>query len=122
MSETLPEGPVEIDADITKVRQILYNLLSDAAKFTKDGQITISAVWHALDDESRLIRFGVSDTGIGIPSEKLETIFEEFSQADEATTRDFGGSGLGLALVKRFCEMMGGRIWVESEIGKGSTC
>jgi PAS domain S-box-containing protein len=117
----LPDGEVKIDADLTKVRQILYNLLSNAAKFTNDGQISIGAEWQKDENEDRLIRFGVSDTGIGIPQEKLSTIFEEFSQADETTTRDFGGTGLGLALVRRFCELMGGRAWAESEIGRGST-
>jgi K+-sensing histidine kinase KdpD len=110
----------EMHADLTKVRQILFNLVSNAAKFTKDGTITLSAEW--LEDEAtRRIRLAVSDTGIGIEQDKIDHIFKEFSQADESTTRDFGGTGLGLALVKSFCEMMGGKVWVESVIGEGSS-
>jgi signal transduction histidine kinase len=107
----------EMHADVTKVRQVMFNLVSNAAKFTSDGIITLRAERKPGDQ----VRISVSDTGIGIPEDKLETIFEEFSQADESTTRIYGGTGLGLALVKRFCEMMGGRIWVESTPGEGSS-
>ena len=106
--------------DVTKVRQILFNLISNAAKFTKEGKITLSANAASISNEPA-IRFAVTDTGIGIPADKIEHIFAEFSQADESTTRDYGGTGLGLALVKRFCEMMGGSIRVESTIGQGSS-
>jgi PAS domain S-box-containing protein len=106
--------------DITKVRQILFNLISNAAKFTKEGKITLSANATSISNEPA-IRFAVTDTGIGIPEDKIEHIFSEFSQADESTTRDYGGTGLGLALVKRFCEMMGGSIHVESTVGQGSS-
>ncbi|MCK0102357.1 response regulator [Pseudohalocynthiibacter sp. F2068] len=106
--------------DVTKVRQILFNLISNAAKFTKEGQITLSANAASISNEPS-VRFAVTDTGIGIPQDKIEHIFSEFSQADESTTRDYGGTGLGLALVKRFCEMMGGSIRVESTIGQGSS-
>ncbi|WP_223427032.1 response regulator [Tateyamaria pelophila] len=106
--------------DVTKVRQILFNLISNAAKFTKEGKITLSANVDSIANEPA-IRFAVTDTGIGIPEDKIEHIFAEFSQADESTTRDYGGTGLGLALVKRFCEMMGGSIRVESTIGQGSS-
>lgn len=106
--------------DVTKVRQILFNLISNAAKFTKEGKITLSANTASISNEPA-IRFAVTDTGIGIPEDKIEHIFAEFSQADESTTRDYGGTGLGLALVKRFCEMMGGSIRVESTIGQGSS-
>ncbi len=107
-------------ADVTKVRQILFNLMSNAAKFTSDGTITLFGE-RRTKSGGDIIRLGVSDTGIGIPEEKLDHIFEEFSQADDSTTKDFGGTGLGLSLVRRFCEMMGGRIWVESTMGEGSS-
>jgi PAS domain S-box-containing protein len=106
--------------DVTKVRQIFFNLISNAAKFTKEGKITLSANAASISNKPA-IRFAVTDTGIGIPEDKLGHIFSEFSQADESTTRDYGGTGLGLALVKRFCEMMGGSIRVESTIGEGSS-
>ncbi|MGI3187447.1 response regulator [Nioella aestuarii] len=106
--------------DVTKVRQILFNLISNAAKFTKEGKITLSANEGSISNKPA-IQFAVIDTGIGIPEDKIEHIFSEFSQADESTTRDYGGTGLGLALVKRFCEMMGGSIRVESTIGQGSS-
>jgi PAS domain S-box-containing protein len=107
-------------ADVTKVRQILFNLVSNSAKFTTDGEITISAkpLYQAGE---QMVQISVADTGIGIPANKIETIFEEFSQADESTTRNYGGTGLGLALVKKFCEMMGGTIYIESAEGEGST-
>jgi signal transduction histidine kinase len=110
----------EMHADLTKVRQCLFNLVSNAAKFTKDGTITLSAEWLE-DKATRRIRFAVSDTGIGIEQDKFDYIFKEFAQADESTTRDVGGTGMGLALVKSFCDMMGGKIWVESVIGEGSS-
>ena len=120
------ELSVEVDqelgtlhGDVTKVRQILFNLISNAAKFTKEGKITLSAKPDFIGNTSA-VRLAVTDTGIGIPEDKLEHIFSEFSQADESTTRNYGGTGLGLALVKRFCEMMGGSIRVESTVGQGS--
>jgi PAS domain S-box-containing protein len=109
-----------VRADMTKLRQSLVNLLSNASKFTKDGAITIIARREMFQD-GEWIRLTVSDTGIGIPEDKLEHIFEEFSQADESTTRNFGGTGLGLAISRRFCRLMGGDITLTSEVGKGST-
>jgi PAS domain S-box-containing protein len=106
--------------DVTKIRQILFNLISNAAKFTKEGQITLSSKADFIGDIPA-VRYAVTDTGIGIPENKIEHIFSEFSQADESTTRDYGGTGLGLALVKKFCEMMGGSIRVESVVGQGSS-
>jgi CheY-like chemotaxis protein/anti-sigma regulatory factor (Ser/Thr protein kinase) len=107
-------------ADPTKVRQALLNLLSNAAKFTRDGVVTL-AVRRERVDQVEWVCFEVSDTGIGIPPEKLEHIFGEFSQADDTTTRDFGGTGLGLAISRRFCRMMGGDITVRSRAGGGSS-
>ena len=114
------EDAGDMHADMTKVRQVLFNLISNAAKFTKEGTITLEAS-REMQDEVPWVRFAVTDTGIGIPEGKLDHIFQEFSQADESTTKDFGGTGLGLALTKRFCELMGGSIRVESEIGVGSS-
>jgi PAS domain S-box-containing protein len=110
----------EMHADVTKVRQILFNLMSNAAKFTSKGTITLFGERRS-EASGDIIRLGVSDDGIGIPLDKLERIFEEFAQADDSTTKNFGGTGLGLALVKRFCQMMGGDVWVESTEGEGSS-
>jgi CheY-like chemotaxis protein/anti-sigma regulatory factor (Ser/Thr protein kinase) len=107
-------------ADLTKVRQVLLNLLSNAAKFTRDGEVALVVRGECVDDVD-WVCLAVSDTGIGIPPEKLDHIFEEFSQADDTTTRDFGGTGLGLAISRRFCQLMGGDITVESSAGTGST-
>jgi signal transduction histidine kinase/CheY-like chemotaxis protein len=107
-------------ADVTKVRQTLFNLLSNAAKFTENGTITLAARRESGETSERLI-FSVTDTGIGIPPEKLETIFEEFAQAEDHTTRHYGGTGLGLSISRRFAQMMGGDISLESAVGEGST-
>jgi PAS domain S-box-containing protein len=103
-------------ADRTKVRQILSNLLGNAAKFTENGNITLAA--HKQDS---WVRFSITDTGIGITPEQIQNLFQAFMQADASVTREYGGTGLGLAISQRFCQMMGGEISVESEIGKGST-
>jgi signal transduction histidine kinase len=110
----------EMRADITKVRQALFNLLSNAAKFTHEGVIGL-VVQGEQEDDVDWIRMSVSDSGIGIPPEKIDHVFDEFSQADETTTRDYGGTGLGLPISRRFCQMMGGDITVESAMGEGST-
>ena len=110
----------EMRADITKVRQALFNLLSNAAKFTHEGVITL-LVRSEQENGVDWVRMSVSDSGIGIPPEKIDQVFDEFSQADETTTRDYGGTGLGLPISRRFCQMMGGDITVESSIGAGST-
>jgi signal transduction histidine kinase/CheY-like chemotaxis protein len=111
-------GPMH--ADLTKVRQVLLNLLSNAAKFTSQGKITLAAD-RVLVDGVEWIHFDVTDTGIGISNEQLGKLFQEFTQADASTTRKYGGTGLGLALSRRFCQMMGGDIYVESQEGVGST-
>jgi len=110
----------EMRADITKVRQALFNLVSNAAKFTHQGEIGL-VVRGEQEDGVDWVRMSVSDSGIGIPPEKIDHVFEEFSQADDTTTRDYGGTGLGLPISRRFCQMMGGDITVESTVGQGST-
>ncbi len=115
------EGGIgEMRADVTKVRQGLFNLLSNAAKFTREGEIGLT-VASERDEDGEWIRMSVSDSGIGIPEEKIDHVFDEFSQADETTTRDYGGTGLGLPISRRFCQMMGGDITVTSVVGEGST-
>ncbi len=105
-------------ADLTKVRQTLFNLLSNASKFTQQGRITLAA--HRTAGGER-VRFSVADSGIGMTPEQAGKIFESFAQADSSTTRRYGGTGLGLTITKLFCEMMGGSIEVESAEGSGST-
>ena len=106
--------------DVTKIRQSLLNMISNAAKFTHEGTITLQAERESIDGVDWLT-FAVNDTGIGIPEDKLEHVFEEFSQADSSTTRDYGGTGLGLSISRRFCQMLGGDMTVSSELGVGST-
>ncbi|MBY0529626.1 MAG: hypothetical protein K2P51_05485 [Rhabdochlamydiaceae bacterium] len=105
--------------DLLRVRQCLLNLLSNASKFTKNGQITLEIKGIEKNNE-KWIQFSVSDSGIGIPSDKLEKLFKAFSQTDAGTTREYGGTGLGLYLTKQFCTMLGGEVSVNSESGKGS--
>ena len=106
--------------DFTKLRQTLLNVLSNAAKFTHEGTVTLNATRES-DGSEEWIVFAVTDSGIGIPADKLDHIFEEFSQADSSTTRDYGGTGLGLTISRRFCQMLGGDMTVASELGVGST-
>ncbi|HEY9794473.1 MAG TPA: response regulator, partial [Leptolyngbyaceae cyanobacterium] len=140
-----PQTPNTIVGDVTRLRQILVNLLSNAVKFTESGEVTVSViakgvgakVWSVEADSSQApmldqeaihtphpcyeIQFAVKDTGIGIPTERLDRLFKPFSQVDSSTSRHYGGTGLGLVISQRLSEMMGGSIWVESEVGKGST-
>ena len=118
LDDLLPEY---VSSDPTRLKQILTNLISNSIKFTMDGQISISADVAETHDTSSTIRFIVSDTGIGIPNEKINNLFESFKQLDNSTTRKYGGTGLGLAIVKNLVEMMGGNIRVESKIGAGSS-
>ena len=118
--EIAPNVPTELVGDPTRLRQVLLNLLGNAVKFTESGEVSLRVTRDADSAVPTALRFSVSDTGIGIPGEKLGQIFERFTQANSSTTRRFGGSGLGLTISKRLVELMGGRIWVESEIGKGS--
>jgi signal transduction histidine kinase/CheY-like chemotaxis protein len=115
-----PEVPEEIVADPTRLRQILINLVGNAIKFTERGEVGIEvAVESQTEDQARL-RFTVRDTGVGIAPDKQRLVFEAFSQADGSTMRKFGGTGLGLTISSRLVEMMGGRVWLESELGRGS--
>jgi GAF domain-containing protein/CheY-like chemotaxis protein len=115
-----PDEVGTMRADLTKVRQALFNLLSNACKFTDRGTISL-AVARAVMDGQDWIEFSVNDTGIGMTPEQVARLFEVFSQADAATTRKYGGTGLGLALSRRLCRMMGGDVTVASEAGRGST-
>jgi signal transduction histidine kinase len=109
-----------IHADQTRLRQSLLNLASNANKFTEKGTITIAAR-QGQENGRRWITVAVADTGIGMTAEQMGKLFQEFSQASSATASKYGGTGLGLAISKRFCQMMGGDITVESEPGRGST-
>jgi signal transduction histidine kinase/ActR/RegA family two-component response regulator len=112
--------PESFMADRIRIRQIFNNLLGNAIKFTAHGSITVRVRCRENDGTTARIECSIIDTGIGIPADKLETIFDKFTQADASTTRKFGGTGLGLAIVKKLVEMMGGTIGVQSELGKGS--
>ena len=115
-----PDDVGTMRADLTKVRQALFNLLSNACKFTDRGTISLAVAREASDGHEWLV-FDVRDTGIGMTSDQVARLFEAFSQADAATTRKYGGTGLGLALSRKLCRMMGGDVTVESESGLGST-
>ena len=132
-----PGVPEAIIGDVTRVRQILVNLVNNAVKFTHSGEVVVHVrLAHQETEPSSdvavrraqtapapgdpcLLQISVKDTGVGIPADRLHRLFRSFSQVDASTTRNFGGTGLGLAISKRLCEMMGGRIWVDSEVGRG---
>jgi signal transduction histidine kinase/DNA-binding response OmpR family regulator len=115
-----PDAIGPMHADLTKVRQALFNLLSNACKFTERGSVSLTVTREAMDGQDWMT-FDVSDTGIGMTPEQLDRLFEAFTQADAATTRRYGGTGLGLALSRRLCRMMGGDVTAQSESGRGST-
>ena len=115
-----PDVPSLLKGDPGRMRQIFMNLASNAIKFTSSGEVIIEAQLVQETEHNATIRFSVRDTGIGIPADRLNRLFKSFSQVDSSTTRKFGGTGLGLAISKRLVEMMGGKIGVESEEGKGS--
>ena len=121
LCEIAPDVPNNVVGDPTRLRQVLMNLLGNAIKFTGADTVSLRVTLDGDLVSPTLLRFSVQDTGIGIPDEKLGRIFERFTQADSSTTRRFGGSGLGLTISKRLVELMGGRIWVESVVAKGST-
>ncbi len=118
--EIAPDVPTDLVGDPTRLRQVLLNLLGNAIKFTESGEVSLRVTLDAAPATPGTLRFTISDTGIGIASEKLGDVFERFTQADSSTTRRYGGSGLGLTISKRLVELMGGRIFVESEVSKGS--
>ncbi len=107
--------------DSTRLRQILVNIVGNAIKFTASGEVSLQVNNAAAAEGEDQVHFTVSDTGIGIAESKIDTIFDSFSQADTSTTRQYGGTGLGLTICKRLIKLMGGRIWIESTLGKGST-
>jgi signal transduction histidine kinase/DNA-binding response OmpR family regulator len=120
LCEVAAEVPEVVRGDSTRLRQVVINLVGNAIKFTDEGEVALKVQAEAPEGQDRLLRFTVSDTGIGIPKDKQESIFAPFSQADTSTTRKYGGTGLGLTISTRLVEMMGGKIWVESEVGRGS--
>jgi signal transduction histidine kinase/DNA-binding response OmpR family regulator len=120
LCDLAPDLPELVAGDPGRLRQIILNLVSNAIKFTAHGEIAFKAQIDAEDHDSRLIRFTVADTGIGIPEGKQVSIFSPFTQADSSTTREYGGTGLGLSISARIVAMMGGSIWLESEVGRGS--
>jgi PAS domain S-box-containing protein len=116
-----PKVPEALVGDPTRLRQLIVNLVGNAIKFTERGNIVVDVELEEISDEAVHLHFRVSDTGIGIPLEKQQVIFESFAQADGSTTRRFGGTGLGLTISRQLVDLMGGVMWVESEPGKGST-
>jgi signal transduction histidine kinase/ActR/RegA family two-component response regulator len=115
-----PEIPEPLIGDPHRLGQILLNLLGNAIKFSREGEISVDVRPESTAPQETVLHFVVSDTGIGIPADQLELIFEAFTQADRSTTRNYGGTGLGLAICARLVDSMGGRIWAESQLGKGS--
>ncbi len=115
-----PAVPEQVIGDAGRLRQIVVNLLGNAIKFTDHGEVVVHVDVKSRDDDSTELHFRVQDTGIGIPLEKQKVIFESFAQADTSTTRRYGGTGLGLAIASKLVQLMGGRLWVESEEGQGS--
>ncbi len=116
-----PETPRELIADPVRIRQVLVNLIGNALKFTAQGQVDVNVMCAGQAHDAACVRVAVEDTGIGIPNDKLDHIFEQFTQADESTTRRFGGTGLGLSISRKLVELMGGTIGVTSRVGTGST-
>jgi two-component system sensor histidine kinase/response regulator len=116
-----PDVPDVLLGDEGRLRQVLLNVMGNAVKFTSEGEVVLRVNSERSTRDEVMLHFAVSDTGIGIPPEQLRHIFQAFTQADSSTTRRYGGTGLGLAIALRLVELMGGRMWVESEEGRGST-
>jgi signal transduction histidine kinase/ligand-binding sensor domain-containing protein/CheY-like chemotaxis protein len=112
--------PENVSSDPGRLRQIIINLIGNAIKFTSKGEVTLRLAYQTDGGSGARLHFIVRDTGVGIPREKLTSIFQAFSQADSSTTREFGGTGLGLAICSRLVQLMGGAIWADSELGRGS--
>jgi PAS domain S-box-containing protein len=122
LASHVPAGlPAIVRGDPTRLRQILLNLIGNAIKFTEHGAVTVAVEEQWRSDEEIGLQFSVRDTGIGIPADQLDTVFEAFKQGDASTTRKYGGSGLGLTISSELVRMMKGRIWVQSTVGHGST-
>ena len=120
LSVSYENDPQTMHADLTKTRQILFNLLSNAAKFTTNGHVTVRVARRTMDGRE-CVEFVVSDDGIGLAEEQQQRLFRPFAQGDASISRKYGGTGLGLALVWRFCQMMGGDVTVQSALGHGAT-
>jgi signal transduction histidine kinase len=116
-----PEVPAVVCTDSVRLRQILANLIGNAIKFTHQGKVAIRVHFDSTAGIDGQLRFSISDTGIGIPNGQQERIFQPFVQVDGSTSRQYGGTGLGLAIVAQLVQLMGGQIWLESEVGRGST-
>jgi two-component system sensor histidine kinase/response regulator len=116
-----PDVPARLIGDPSRLRQIVINVVGNALKFTQSGHVLVEVEPESADEAKIVLRFTVTDTGVGIPSENIGRIFDPFVQADGSTTRTHGGTGLGLAITAALVELMGGRIWVESRVGVGST-
>jgi signal transduction histidine kinase/CheY-like chemotaxis protein len=115
------EVPVLVLGDATRLRQVIVNLVNNAVKFTEQGEVALDAAWEPQADRKPMLHVSIRDTGIGIPREKQATIFHAFEQGDSSTTRRYGGAGLGLAIATRLVGLLGGRMWLESELKQGST-
>jgi signal transduction histidine kinase/DNA-binding response OmpR family regulator len=120
LCDIAPDVPELVIGDPGRLRQIVLNLVSNAVKFTSRGEVSLKLQVEGGTEDSKIIRFTVADTGIGIPAEKQESIFSPFTQADTSTTRQYGGTGLGLTISSRMVAMMGGKLWLESEVGRGT--
>jgi signal transduction histidine kinase/DNA-binding response OmpR family regulator len=120
LCEIAPEAPEVVRGDSSRLRQIVTNLVGNAIKFTNEGEVAMKVEVKSQADDNRTLQFTVSDTGIGILRENQALVFDPFSQADTSTTRKYGGTGLGLTISARLVELMGGRIWLESEVGRGT--
>lgn len=121
MGGVSPDVPIIVEGDPGRIRQVLINLLSNAVKFTKEGYVSLTVSHFGVEGDMDVIKFEVSDTGIGIPNEKLADLFKPFTQVDPSATRSFGGTGLGLAISKKLVDLMGGRLEVESREGHGAS-
>jgi len=119
-SHVTAQVPQSLRGDPARLRQILINLVGNAIKFTETGEVVVRVARESFDDKQTVLHFKVTDTGIGISPEKQAAVFEAFTQADASTTRKFGGTGLGLTISSRLATLMGGKLWVESELGRGS--